>query len=151
MLFAILVASFVASSIAPGFDAIPMLLIFEPLTSVFGAVNVDIGPMTVSLIVQPFTLIYIPICMDETASVIRHVLVPVAHVFGSVIPCDYATSLAFMIFGPLTFVDCTVLKFVRASGYQIISIFFLIQVELEIAKMLFDLMCVFIGEIRHFV
>mmetsp|Transcript_46775 Transcript_46775/g.109115 ORF Transcript_46775/g.109115 Transcript_46775/m.109115 type:complete len:213 (-) Transcript_46775:20-658(-) len=86
MLAAIEVLARILSTISPNLKAISALLVAPPLSGVFGAILVEVGPLAMSLISHPFTIIDIAVGMQETTTSMRHVIGPSALVACSIGP-----------------------------------------------------------------
>ena len=63
-----------------------MLLIFFPVTSVFGSVQVTVGSESMCLIVLPEAVIDITVCMDQSTFTIGLIVCPVALIHGAIGP-----------------------------------------------------------------
>ena len=86
MLLTILVHALIFCSIRPLLDALPVLLVLEPITDICGSISMDIGSVPVSLIVEPLSLVDVAVSVDQLTMSIGLVTVPVPVVFATVLP-----------------------------------------------------------------
>jgi len=59
MFFALLIKSFITTTISPNFYTITILEIIFPITFIFSSINMNINAITMCFIITPFSFIYI--------------------------------------------------------------------------------------------
>ena len=117
-LHALDIVSLVLRSISPFLVPIAVLLIIVPLSGVGGAVLVEVDSPSLSLVVEPLSLVDISSCLDEATLSVGHVLGPVAFIEGPIFPDLPAHASPFALF-PLAVVDCPVVELNRGLGFVI--------------------------------
>jgi hypothetical protein len=90
-----------------------VLEVVLPEAYVLGSVLMDVGTIAVGLVVAPFTLVDIPIGMDELSFSLCLVLYPVPRVLCTIWPCLDTVSVPLAI-DPLTFIYRPSFKFMAA-------------------------------------
>lgn len=115
-----------------------MLTVLRPLAYVFGAVNVLVNALALSLVIQPLALVHVTITVDETALAIGLVVVPVADVLAPIFPDLSSFPFSEAVFGPRTMVDGAVIKFERASLNGVLLIKLTIKIKIELPVSLFN-------------
>lgn len=63
VLLPVLIEPFILSPVRPCFHAHPVLLVISPVAHISGPIRVEVGPMTMRLVVPPLSLVDISICM----------------------------------------------------------------------------------------
>jgi hypothetical protein len=76
-----------------------MLLVLDPLAQVAMAVLTHVETISLSHIVEPATLVYISIRVNESTLAISSVFSPRAYVLCAVLPLLNPSALSFLIFG----------------------------------------------------
>ncbi len=88
-----------------------MLLIVVPVSVVLSPVHVDIYTPPVGFVFFPESVEHVPVCMPKFAPAMGLVILPSALVLGAVGPDLHSVTVT-VVFLPLTFVDCTVIKYI---------------------------------------
>ncbi len=104
VLLSVLVHSLVAGVVRPDFLAAPVLLIFEPLAFILGAICVVENTVAVSLIVLPFATVNSTVSVNQAASSVCLVVLPVSLVKTAVNPDLHSLSIFSALHVPFTFV-----------------------------------------------
>lgn len=92
---AILEVAVVLSAIRVCLESEPVLLVESPITYVLEqAIMSFVSAEPMRPVVQPFSLVAVTIGVNESAPAIRHIVLPVANVLGSILPHLAALTLA---------------------------------------------------------
>lgn len=138
MLLSKLVTTFVLCIIWPGLDSVAVLPIFFPFTDVLGSVHVLVCASAFSLVVDPLTLVDVAVSVNEPASAIGLVLLPVAFVLAAVSPVLDSLALSVAgVLGPLSFVDGLVVELevlVLVDQILVVLVLLLVHVVVKVAQ-----------------
>ena len=108
MLEPILVIAFIPGIVWPALDAVAMLPVFFPVTSILGPVHMLVGAYTLRLVIEPLALVAVAIAVDEPSLAKEPIVFPRPAVFASIFPELDSDTLAFTVLIPLAVVDSSV-------------------------------------------
>ena len=131
MLLTELVVALILGGIRPGLYSVAMLLVLFPVTDVLGAIHVLVSTPTMGLVIEPVTIVTVTVSMDQSSISVCLVVLPVAFVLATVLPDLDSLAISEAFLGPLTMIDCSIIKFVWPSAYNIFlsRTFYLIENE----------------------
>lgn len=96
----------------------------------------DILTLTISFIINPITLVYIPVSVNQSAFSVGHILTPVSLIDRSIAPILLSPSMSLSVF-PLSFIDRTWFEFI---GTQFRKFFYILGI-IWIYKLSMLLLC----------
>ena len=108
MLEPIFVIAIIPCVVWPAFNAVAMLPIFLPVTSILGPVHVLVGAYSLSFVIQPLPLIAVTVIMDKPTFAEKPVGFPGAGVLATIFPHLDADTFSLAILVPLAMVDSPV-------------------------------------------
>jgi hypothetical protein len=117
MFLAVFIITFILGMVWPCFYTISVLLVFLPITGVFGSVYMFVCTATMSFVTYPISIEAIAIGVDQSAKAMRLVILPISFVFTAVFPALNTFAFSHTFRCPLTCVHSFVIEFIRSSRY----------------------------------
>jgi hypothetical protein len=149
MLLTVLVVSLVLGRVRPSLNSVAVLLVLTPVTLVFCSVHVYVHSLSVSLVIVPLTFVNVSVRVNQSALPVSHIIFPVALVLASIFPDLDSATVPQAFLGPLSYIDCSVVKLVSSLRQQTFSCWAFWLVVYESPELLLSLLGVRVTWFHH--